>query len=240
VNGPSASSFAPIAVLCAGILLSACTTTATGAGATMTQAPPPPVRGASAGLSPGERLTLAVELLKHNHRDQARLELEAIQVSAPREAAGARLLRDMDADPKASLGEQHFAYTVRAGDTMEGLAERFLGDRLRFYLLARYNNINAPADIAPGQVLMIPGVFHRPAPPLTPRVTPAAPEAPPVVASDPGRAKSLRAAALEALNRGQVGRSVRLLQQAAALDPTSALIRRDLARAERLQAGVRR
>jgi nucleoid-associated protein YgaU len=208
-------------------------------------APPTKVRGAEPGLSPGERLTLAVELLKHAHRDQARAELEAMAANGPRDMAGTRLLRDMDEDPKAVLGEQNFAYTVRPGETMETLAERFLGDRLRFYILARYNNIDAPAEVAAGRVLAIPGVFRKPPPPAPRIATPAAPPPPapptaPVVAIDAGRAKSLRAAGLESLNRGQINRSVNLLRQAAALDPTSPLIKRDLARAQRIQAGVHR
>ncbi len=233
-----------VLALC-GALLAGCTESTLSADLATPRAPRSTVRGAEPGLSPGERLTLAVELLNHAHRDQARAELLAMAVPGPRDMAGTRLLREMDEDPRATLGEQHFAYTVRPGETMETLAERFLGDRLRFYILARYNNIDAPAEVAAGQVLMIPGVFRKPPPP-SPRIAAPAPPAPaaaptaPVMAADPGRARSLRAAGLESLNRGQINRSVDLLRQAAALDPSSPLIKRDLARAQRIQAGVHR
>jgi Amt family ammonium transporter len=229
-----------VALCGAGLLLSACAAAVTPAPTGSLAAPA--LRGATVGLSPGERLNLAVELLKHDHKDQARIELQALTSAAPHDSAGARLLRELDEDPQAALGQQHFNYTVRAGDTFESLAERFLGDRLRFYLLARYNGVDTPADIAVGQILMIPGAPHRSAPP--PSRSAAAPTptpiAPPAVASDPGRAKLLRSAALESLDRGQVARSVKLLQQAALLDPASNLIKRDLAKARRLQDGVRR
>jgi hypothetical protein len=234
---------ASIALACCGALLVGCAQGNLNADLATPHAPHPTLRGAEPGLSPGERLTLAVELLNHAHRDQARAELMAMAATAPRDMAGTRLLRDMDEDPKVVLGEQNFAYTVRPGETMETLAERFLGDRLRFYILARYNNIDAPADVTAGRVLMIPGVYHRPAPPPPPRIaTPTAPPPPvaPVVVPDPARAKALRAAGLESLNRGQINRSVNQLRQAAALDPTSPLIKRDLARAQRIQAGVHR
>ena len=52
------------------------------------------------------------------------------------------VLRDsLDRDPVELLGPTNHAYTVRAGDTMTGLAERFLGNRLKAYQLARYNAV---------------------------------------------------------------------------------------------------
>ena len=73
---------------------------------------------------------------------------------------------------------------------------------------------------------------QRPAPPRAapPRPTPA----------DPARASQLRAQGLEQLNRGAVDRAIALLQQASQLDPSNALIKRDLDRAVRIGAAVKR
>ena len=236
-----------LAMLAAAALLVGCTTTATApisapTGVTVEQ-----------GLSVGERLTLAKELLNHNGRDKARAELRAVLQSAPRNPAATQLLREMDEDPVTVLGQQSFGYTVRSGDTFTTLATRFLGDPLKFYLLARYNGVAAPADIAVGQALRIPGYppsqpsprswsapnaappSHRSAPAQAPSVA-----MPPTTIVPPARIRSLRASALESLNRGQVNRAVGLLRQAAQLDPTNALVKRDLARAERIQAAVNR
>jgi hypothetical protein len=236
-----------LATLAAAALLAGCTTTATApisapASVTVEQ-----------GLSVGERLTLAKELLNHNGRDKARAELRAVLQSSPANPAATQLLREMDEDPVAALGQQSFGYTVRPGDSFTTLATRFLRDPLKFYLLARYNDVASPADIVVGQVLRIPGYppappsprqwsaptasppSHKPAPALAPSVA-----APPATVVPPARIRSLRASALESLNRGQVNRAVGLLRQAAQLDPNNALVKRDLVRAERIQAAVNR
>lgn len=166
------------------------------------------------------------------------------------------VLRDsLDRDPVELLGPTSHAYTVRAGDTMTGLAERFLGNRLKAYQLARYNAVATPAALAPGHVLRIPGVApaaqqmrreeprrdaRKPALPA-PKAKPSAPR--PATAkpraTDPAAAKAARAAGLAALNQGAVGRAVGLLRRAATLDPGDQLTRRDLARAERIASTVR-
>jgi hypothetical protein len=220
------------ATAAAGLLLSACATTP--------PAPPAPIARAptaQVGLSVDERMTLAVELLNHDNRENARVELLAIIATAPDNIAAPRLLREMDEDAQAMLGPQNFAYTVRLGETLETIAARFLGDPLRFYILARYNGIAAPASIVEGQVLMIPGAPPRKAPPRR-----TVPPPPTVTATTPApqaaRARTLRTAALENMNRGRINRAVGLLEQAAQVDPGNPLIRRDLARAQRIQARV--
>lgn len=172
------------------------------------------------------------------------------------------VLRDsLDRDPVDLLGPVHHPYTVRAGDTMTGLAQRFLGNRLKAYQLARYNGVDRPANLLPGRVIRIPGTApasagqgepDRPARKRadTPRPAPAAASAkaaqpkrpvaaaPAPATSDPGAARAARAAGLAALNQGQVGRAVGLLRRAARLDPANPLARRDLARAERIASAV--
>jgi len=77
---------------------------------------------------------------------------------------------------------------------------------------------------------------QRPAPP---RATPPRP-APAATTANPMRAAQLRAQGLEQLNRGAVDRALALLQQANQLDPSNALIKRDLDRATRIGAAVKR
>ncbi len=190
---------------------------------------------ASPGLAPAERLARAIDLLDHGQAAQARAELQALLAARADDGRAARLIREIDEAPQALLGARSFAYTVRPGETMSVLAERFLGDPLMFYALARYNGIEAPADVTSGRVLMIPGVPHRSAAPAAAQ-TPA--KAAPAL--NPGQARLLRASALEAMSRGDINRAVSLLQHAAALDPGNTRIARDLARALRIQATVHR
>lgn len=164
------------------------------------------------------------------------------------------LLRDSIArDPVELLGPQSFDYVVQPGDTLVGIAQRFLGNRLMTYQLARYNGIEKPTTLTAGQTVRIPGT--KPAPPARRAATPApstpsAPSAPraqppkqavvpPAARVDPAAARQLRTQGLAALNKGSAARAVQLLRRASALDPASTVIKADLARAERIEATVR-
>jgi hypothetical protein len=163
------------------------------------------------------------------------------------------LLRDsITRNPQELLGPESYRYTVRQGETMTGLAQRFLGNRLKFYQLSRYNGIEQPASLQAGQVLNIPG---RPTPPpqqaVERRVQPApapiprekpkaavAPAAPARPAANSLAARQARSAGLAALNAGQPAQAVTLLTRAANLAPGNAVIAHDLARARRIAATV--
>jgi LysM repeat protein len=163
------------------------------------------------------------------------------------------LLRDSIArDPVELLGPQSFDYVVQSGDTLVGIAQRFLGNRLLTYQLARYNGIEKPTTLTAGQTLRIPGTEPAPARraptpasstpsvPSTPRAQPPKQAvAPPASRTDPAAARQLRTQGLAALHKGSATRAVQLLRRAAALDPSSAVIKADLARAERIEATVR-
>lgn len=162
------------------------------------------------------------------------------------------LLRDsIVRSPRELLGPDSYRYTVRPGETMSGLAQRFLGNRLKFYQLSRYNGIDRPASLAAGQVLNIPG--KAPAPPQAAERRPSSPPvsaparekpkpataaAPARPSANPAAARQARSAGLAALNAGQPARAVTLLSRAASLDPGNAVIARDLARARRIAATV--
>lgn len=166
------------------------------------------------------------------------------------------LQQAIEGDAREQLGPTSYPYVVQSGDTMAGLAQRFLGNRLKAYQLAKYNGIEKPAALAAGQSLRIPGQPPRAEPPrraeprpapsraapprATPTPTPAPARAAPAPrAANPAAAQQARTAGLAALNNGAVANAVTLLRRAAALDPGNAAIARDLARAERIAATVR-
>ncbi|MDP3854188.1 LysM domain-containing protein [Phenylobacterium sp.] len=195
---------------------------------------PPPAPSATPGLSLRDRQNRAVELLGTGQGVLARAELLAVLAEQPANAVARKLLDQIDRDPRELLGEKHYAYKVRPGDTMSTLADRLMGDGLLFYGLARYNNITDPSQMTVGRTLQIPGVPRKAA-----AAKPAAPSPTPVAQRNPTRAVQLRGQALEQMNRGAIDRAVALLRQALALDPGSAAIQRDLDRAARIQANVR-
>lgn len=75
-----------------------------------------------------------------------------VDVSGLRVAAGAReLVKEKDEDSGDTV------YTVKSGDTLSAIAERYYGDAGQYKKLAHHNNISNPDLIQPGQKLRIPG-----------------------------------------------------------------------------------
>ncbi|HKY82362.1 MAG TPA: LysM domain-containing protein [Sphingobium sp.] len=201
-----------------------------------------------------QRIDDVISLLDSGDTKSARKALQEMAKHDPADQAPARLLESLSADPTALLGAKNFAYRVQPGDRMTDLSRRFLGDRLKFYALARYNGITVPSSLKAGQSLRIPGdeppkpvaspapaprpVLPAPRPVEVAKPAPARP-APKAPAANPAQAARLRASGLTALNQGQVARAVVLLHQASSLAPADPLIRRDLERAERVRRTVK-
>lgn len=197
------------------------------------------------------------DLLMAGKEADARKLLDKLLKREPTSATLQMLSDSLKREPQELLGPTNYPYSVRAGDTIVGVAQRFLGNRLKAYQLLRYNGLRAPSVLIPGQVLRIPGEpprsepVRRPAPPAPSRSAPATPSAPPkprpaapkpaaaASTGNPAAARAARAAGLAALNGGDLARSIGLLRRAAALDPRNPTILRDLARAERIAATVR-
>lgn len=194
-----------------------------------------------------DRVHTAMAALDRGEEAQAKALLEAALQQEPGNATAKRLLDEINIDPRTQLGARNHSYVVRNDDTMSELAQRFLGDPLLFYALARYNNI-APDHLAAGQTILIPD-RGRPAPaapaiaglrlstPLASE-TPSAPAAPTVSADVAQRANRLRLQALEHLNAGDADGAVNLLHSALVLDSSNAAIQRDLLRAQRIQTSL--
>ena len=193
-----------------------------------------------------ERVHAAMELLDRGEEARARGLLENALRQEPGNATAQRLIDEIDGDPRRAIGSRTRAYTVREDDTMTGLAERFLGDPLMFYALARYNNI-VPNQLAAGQTIQVPD-RSRPMSSASVRVpptasaqeaAPVAPAASAVSANVAARASQLRLRGLERLNAGDADGAVALLGQAHAIDAGNTAIQSDLTRAQRIQASLR-
>ena len=113
--------------------------------------------GPAAQAQAQKRATGAVDLLEAGREDQARADLQRALALDGNNKLAHNLLRQVTADPQATLGRESFTYVVKPTDTLSRIAGRFLGDIYSFYILARYNDIKVPRQLAGGQVIRIPG-----------------------------------------------------------------------------------
>lgn len=103
----------------------------------------------------------ALDELQAGTPEKARPTLERLLVVDPGNAVGKNLLQQLSADPIETLGKESFQYKTQSGDTLSRIAKRFLGDPYKFYILARYNDIQVPGHLEAGQSIKVPG--KRPA-----------------------------------------------------------------------------
>ncbi len=155
-------------------------------------------------------MSAALDHLQAGQEDQAEAELTRILQSEPNNRLATSLLRQIKDDPVTSLGRESFAYRVQPGESLSRIAQRFLNDLHLFYILARYNNIKVPRNLAGGQMIRVPGkapaagaASSSPAPaaaaPAAPSVPPPAPAA--TTATPPAPAAETDAAAASRLAR---------------------------------------
>jgi tetratricopeptide (TPR) repeat protein len=148
-------------------------------------APEPP-----ANLAPlpagqvGKTVSNAIELLEAGNEEQASIELQRVLQTEPGHKLAQNLLRQIKDDPVAMLGRESFSYRVQPGESLSKIAGRFLNDVHQFYVLARYNEIKVPRQLAGGQMIRVPGKAPPPAPAPAPVPVPA-PSTTPVVTAPP-------------------------------------------------------
>jgi tetratricopeptide (TPR) repeat protein len=214
---------------------------------------PPPAAPAAPELSPAQakaqaqKLALeAVDRLQNGDEPAARQLLSQAQGLDPSNDIARKMSEQISADAQKELGAVFFRYTVQRDDSLSKLAQAYLGDRFRFYILAKYNDMANPSRLAAGQVIKIPGKA-QPAPPATaaparPPGAPAeaaeaAPSAPPVAAEPAAPATTPVAALLQKGRQleasGDLQGAYGAFSEAAALSPGNrdAILQRNAAKA---------
>lgn len=175
----------------------------------------PPLPPSAADKAQAQELALhAAKLLDEGHESEARGELQKALALDHENALAKSLMSQITADPVAVLGTKSFKYTVRPGDTLSKIADAYLKDQYKFYILARYNNINPPRSLAAGQVIQIPGTASATPPPAPPPPVPAA-----VEGARPGASERLYQDGQQAQRDGDKDRAYDLYMQAAKADP---------------------
>ena len=140
-------------------------------------APPPasPAMPSAPELSPAQtkaqaqKLALeSVDHLQNGDEAGARQALTTALALDPANDIARRMQEQVNADAQKELGSTFFRYTVQRDDSLSKLAQQYLGDRLRFYILAKYNDMANPSRLAAGQVIKIPGKAPAALPSSTP------------------------------------------------------------------------
>ena len=119
------------------------------------------------GLTSRERLRKAISLLEVGQASQAKAELEAYLLDQPNSGLARDLLMQIDADPQELFGPKFYTYKIKPGESISIVAKDRLGNAMKFYGLARYNDIENPREINAGQVVKVPGI--RPPEPVVSR-----------------------------------------------------------------------
>ena len=120
--------------------------------------PPAPELTPAQAKAQAQRLALeAVDQLQNGDEPAARLTLDKAIALDPANDLVKKLQEQIKADAQKELGPVFFRYTVQRDDSLSKLAQQYLGDRFRFYILAKYNDMASPNKLDVGQVIKIPG-----------------------------------------------------------------------------------
>jgi len=151
------------------------------------------------------KVTEARGLLQRGAPLQARRSLLSALALDPANATAADMLRE--------VGDSEFvAYTVRAGDTLASLAERYYGDRARGEVIWEANNL------PPGKPLVVGAVLRIPEIPGVPFYAPRGPDKP-VPADEPPEVSPLLSDAREAVEHKEFAAALADLDRFLAQNP---------------------
>ncbi|MCC7215512.1 MAG: LysM peptidoglycan-binding domain-containing protein [Burkholderiales bacterium] len=206
--------------------------------------PPKPAPPPEPQLSPAEKRTQAQKLtidaitqLQNGEAAAAQRMLEQALVLDPASDLAKKMLDQTKADPQKELGTVFFRYTVQRDDSLSKIAQQYLGDRFKFHILARYNDIANPSKLAAGQVIKVPGrgqVAAPPKPVALPADVPeeAAKAVAPEVATPRNAAAALMQQGVQLQKAGNLEGAYDAFREAALRDPGNrdAVLQRDATR----------
>jgi tetratricopeptide (TPR) repeat protein len=111
---------------------------------------------AEVGLTARQRFSKALEKLENGEEGQALAELEAYLIDVPRSNSARNLVEQISTDSSQYFPSENFKVNLTSGTSLSTLAKKYLGSALKFYALAKYNNISNPSRVNIGQEIKIP------------------------------------------------------------------------------------
>ena len=200
--------------------------------------PPEPILSPAEKRAQAQKLTIdAITQLQNGEAAAAQRMLEQALVLDPASDLAKKMLDQTKADPQKELGTVFFRYTVQRDDSLSKIAQQYLGDRFKFHILARYNDIANPSKLAAGQVIKVPGrgqVAAPPKPVALPADVPeeAAKAVAPEVATPRNAAAALMQQGVQLQKAGNLEGAYDAFREAALRDPGNrdAVLQRDATR----------
>ncbi|WP_299075069.1 hypothetical protein [uncultured Paraglaciecola sp.] len=111
---------------------------------------------AEPGLVPKQRFRKAIEKLENGEEGQALAELKAYLVAIPRSKSAKKLIAQISTDSEQYFPADYFTVNLTSGTSLSTLAKTYLGSALKFYALAKYNDITNPSRVNIGQEIKVP------------------------------------------------------------------------------------
>jgi len=136
--------------------------------------PPEPQLTPAQAKAQAQKLTIeAISQLQNGEEPAAQKILEQALALDPSSDLARKLMDQIRADPQKELGAVFFRYTLQRDDSLSKIAQQYMGDRYKFHILAKYNDIANPSKVAAGQVIKVPGRAPPPGAPKPPAPAPA-------------------------------------------------------------------
>ncbi|MFT4768474.1 MAG: tetratricopeptide (TPR) repeat protein [Glaciecola sp.] len=108
------------------------------------------------GLSASERLRRSLELLEDGDEVTARVELVAYMREAKNSPTGRSLLSQIDTPSEEYFPAEFREVILRKDQSLSNIAKTYLGSAVQFHALAKYNAIERPKRMFPGQIVKVP------------------------------------------------------------------------------------
>lgn len=107
-------------------------------------------------LSTKQRFIRAIEHLEFGREKDAMEQLKSYLEKVPNSKNAKGLLAQINTDADTYFPAENFSVKLESGESLSTLSRKYLGSALKFYALAKYNNISNPSRVNVGQQINIP------------------------------------------------------------------------------------
>ncbi len=112
-------------------------------------------------LNDSQRVELAIKALQRGQEKPALLYLEQILAHDSKNKLARMLIKQITIPSEIYFGKKFKTYSIKKGDSLALLARKHLDNELKFYALAKYNQIADPSKLQLGKKIKIPIVIRQ-------------------------------------------------------------------------------